>query len=801
MKIPLSWLKEYIDIELSPTDLGHRLTMAGTEGGDIEGIGGSWGEVYVGRVLKVYPHPNADRLRLTTVDLGSEEITVVCGAPNLAADQMIAFARVGARLIDSRTGEIETLETAKIRGIESSGMVCSERELGLGDDHTGILVLPEDAPLGTSLSDYMGDVVLDLDVTPNRPDCLSVLGVAREIAALTGKRVREPDADYFETGDDISGLISVEIADADLCRRYTATILQGIKVGPSPDWLQARLIKAGQRPINNVVDVTNYVMLEYGQPLHAFDYDNLTGGKIIVRPARDGERFVTLDGTEHVMRYPMLVIADANDPVGLAGIIGGLNSEIKESTTTVLLESANFDSINTRRTARALRIRSEASSRFDKGLQPDLAPLALKRATRLIQQLAGGRVCQGFIDAYPIRVKRPHVVLTYDRLRQVLGIDIEPARVKLILDSLGFEMSETSDNRQITVSIPYWRSDITQADDLVEEIARIIGYDELPTSMLSGSVPHHEPQPSRELREHAKDLMVQCGMQEIISYSLTSFISLDTALAWDDELKPLRVANPMSTEQEYLRTTLRGSILSTLSINQHNSRDGLKLFEAGRVYIPREQDLPEEREVLVGVMAGRRTSENWLIPDEYIDFYDAKGVVETLLDQLGVEYIFDQYSDPLFMPGRCAEIRSGQLRIGVMGEVHTQVLERFQIDTAPVILFDLDLEYISQILPDADAKFQSLPRYPGAYRDLALVLARDIQSSKVQAVIQKHSLVACATLFDVYEGTGIPEGKCSLAYRVLFQVSDRTLSGQEVNEAQSQILASLEKELGASIRT
>ena len=287
MKIPLSWLREYVDIELSPTDLGHRLTMAGTEVGDIQVIGGFWGEVYVGRVLKISPHPNADRLRLATVDLGSEEITVVCGAPNVAADQMIAFARVGAKLIDSRTGEIETLRTAKIRGVDSSGMVCSERELGLGDDHTGILVLPEDAPIGASLSEYMGDVVFDLDVTPNRPDCLSVLGVAREVAALTGKVVNEPDADYSETGDEIEGLVSVDIVDADLCRRYTATILQGIKVGPSPDWLQSRLIKAGQRPINNVVDVTNYVMLEYGQPLHAFDYDNPVSYTHLTLPTSD----------------------------------------------------------------------------------------------------------------------------------------------------------------------------------------------------------------------------------------------------------------------------------------------------------------------------------------------------------------------------------------------------------------------------------------------------------------------------------------------------------------------------------
>ena len=808
MKIPLSWLREYVDIDLPPAELAHCLTMSGNEVGSIEVIGGTWENVYVGHVTSVDPHPNADRLRLATVSLGNEEITVVCGAPNVAPGQMVPFAKVGARLIDPSTGETETLKAAKIRGVESAGMVCSERELGLGDDHTGIVVLPEDAPVGIPLSEYMGDVVFDLDVTPNRPDCLSVLGIAREIAALTGKEVREPDLSYIEDGDPIEGLVRVEIADPALCPRYTATVVQGLKVGPSPRWMQERLRKAGQRPINNVVDVTNYVLLEYGQPLHAFDYFTLRQGKIIVRPAREGERFVTPDEAQHTLRPPMLVIADMERSVALAGIMGGLNTEMTEDTTTVLLESANFDPINTRRTSQALRIRSESSARFDKGLQPELAAIALRRATQLIIQLAGGKVCKGAIDVYPKPGERPIIHFTRARLKKVLGISLPLARAQGILTSLGF-LSSGDGKDALRVTVPYWRSDISQEDDLVEEIAKLVGYDEIPTTMLSTSVPQHQHQPAMDLRERVKDIMVACGMQEVISYSLTSMATLESTQPTEGGVQPLRVANPMSGEQEYLRTTLRSSILSTLAANQHNSREGLRLFEVGRVYIPspkdmileRPADLPLELETLVGVMAGPRWPEGWLDRDESLDFYDAKGVLETFLGQLKLQHTFESAADPLFLPGRCARIVVGQSTVGVMGEVHTRVLERFQIDVCPVMLFEVDMGGLLEAMPFEPLQYQPLPRYPGAYRDLALILKGDVPADLVQGIVERHPLVARATLFDVYEGAGIPTGSRSLAYRILFQLPARTLAGDEVNQAQEEIMAALEREVGASLRT
>ena len=396
MRVPLSWLRQYVDVDLPAQELAHRLTMAGIEVGEVEVIGG-WNEVFVGHVTNVRPHPNADRLRLCVVTTGSEELEVVCGAPNVATGQKICFAKVGANIYNTHSERHETLEAAKIRGVESQGMICSAIELGLGDDHSGIIVLPDDAPTGALLDDYLGDTVLDLELTPNRLDCLSVLGVAHEVAALTGKTVLEPEASYEESGAPITEKVNISVASPELCRRYTASLLLGVKIGPSPQWLQDRLIRAGLRPINNVVDVTNFVMLEYNQPLHSFDYDLIKDATVIVRRAWPGEALTTLDGVERKLTPENLVIADANDPIGLGGVIGGANSEISDNTVNVLLESATFDGTNNRATAQTLGLRTEATLRFEKGLRPELAPIALRRATGLIQEVAGGTVAPGIV--------------------------------------------------------------------------------------------------------------------------------------------------------------------------------------------------------------------------------------------------------------------------------------------------------------------------------------------------------------------------------------------------------------------
>jgi phenylalanyl-tRNA synthetase beta chain len=761
----------------------------------------------VGYVTSVEQHPNADRLTLCAVDIGSERVQVVCGAPNVAAKQKIAFAKVGAGLFNAHSGKVEALKAARIRGVVSEGMICSERELGTGDDHTGILVLPDDAPVGTPLSDYLGDYILDLEVTPNRPDCLSVLGVAHEAATLTGATVREPDCSYPEEGPPIETAASVEIADPDLCHRYTASMITGIKVGPSPRWLQDRLLKAGMRPINNVVDITNYVMLEYNQPLHAFDFDTLREGKVVVRRARPGEVLVSLDGVERRLSPSMLVIADARDAAALGGVIGSAHTEMTETTTTVLLESATFSPVNNRRMAQALRISTEASTRFEKGLRPELAPIALRRATQLIHRIAGGVVSRGILDVFPARDRHavPTLTLTMGRLRKVLGIDLPIERVEQVLVSLGF-LCDSLNGNALRVTVPYWRSDINIEDDLVEEVARIIGYEEIPTTMLSTPIPQYQPDPMQELKERVKDLLAACEMQEVITYSLTSLEGLQKVKALDSGIMPLKLANPMSDQQQYLRTTLRNSLLSTLAANRLHDQGPLAIFELGRIYLPRERDsqesggLPEEREVVAGVLAGPQWDALKSSPAGDLGFYDAKGAVEKVLEELGVAAAYEPGQDPALHPGKCARVVAGDATLGVIGEVHPVVVEAFEIERGPVALFELDIKNLLEATSSDGRRYSPVSRFPSATRDLSLVLDLDVPAAKVQEVIVRQRLVDRAVLFDVYSGENLPAGKRSLAYHVYFQAPDRTLTAEEVSRASQAVLKALEREVGAELR-
>ena len=815
MRVPLSWLKKYVPISLPPKELAHRLTMAGTEVGELEQIGGNWDrdKVVVGHVLKVETHPNADRLTLPTVDLGDgETMTVVCGAPNVAAGQKIAFAMEGSLLISPRSGKVEPLKAAKIRGVTSSGMVCSALELGLGEDHEGILVLDKEAPVGTPLVDYLGDAVLDIDVTPNRPDCLSILGIAHEVAALTSEKLTEPDLSYPEGGTPIESQVKIEIADPHLCYRYTASLVSGIKVGPSPTWLQEALVKAGQRPINNVVDITNYAMLEYGQPLHAFDFDKVKDRTIIVRAARPREVLVSLDGERRSLSPPMLTIADADDAIGLAGIMGGANSEMHEGTTSVLIESASFDPINTRRTASALRLSTEASYRFERGIRAELAPLALRRATQLILEIAGGKAAQGIIDLYPGGKEMPVVRISLKRIKQVLGVDFSMREVERVLNSLGFERSKEKEKPSggrkddiLWMKVPFWRSDVAIEDDLVEEVARIVGYDTIPTTTLSTPIPHHQPQPMRSLKENLRDLLAAAGMQETISYPLTNQETLDNIGALGDGPEPLKIANPMSSELDTLRTSLRGSMLETLASNRRISHDeGIRLFEMGRVYLPKEEakerELPEEREMLVGVLSGPRFPVSWLAGQEDMDYFDAKGVMESAFGQIGAHIEYEPSSDPILHPGKSARLVCGGNAVGVMGEVHSSVLGRFDMEGSSATLFEVDLESLLHAAPQARRRYQSISRFPESYRDFALTVNTDVPSAKIKTIMEGHDLVVRASLFDVYSGGEIPAGKKSVAYRLIFQSSSGTLTAEQVNQAQEDILGNLQRQVGAELR-
>ena len=801
MKVPLNWLRQYIDITLPPADLANRLTMAGTEVKGMQVVGGNWENIVVGQIKAINPHPNADRLSLATIDLGKERQTVVTGAPNLNLGDKVAFAYVGAQLIDGHTGQLFRLKPAKIRGVVSTGMACSEKELGISDSHEGIMVLPAEAPVGIPLPDYLGDVIFDLDVTPNRPDCLSVIGIAREVAALTGQSLHLPQVSYEETALPIGEQISIEIPAPDLCPRYCASLINGVRIAESPKWMQQRLLACGMRPINNIVDITNYVMLEHGQPLHAFDYDRIRGKRIIVRRATDGEAIVTLDGVERVLSEDMLVIADEERSVAIAGVMGGANSEVTEQTTSILLEAANFNPASIHYTGRALFLPSEACMRFERGIRPELTLPALKRATQLIMQLAGGEAARGVVDVYPGKLDREPILLSTGEVKQVLGVEFSLDRIVEALTSLGFDCKPAVSASEVWVTAPYWRSDIQQAIDLIEEVARIIGYDKIPTTMLGQPLPRQDPEPILSLKQEVRRSLTGYGFQEVITYSLTSLEMLNKLLPEPYPLEPvpLRVANPMTADQEYLRPNLRANLLAALSANQRHEDGGIRLFELGKVYLPRQKDLPDEPEVLCGILSGARLEMSWQGRDELLDFFDAKGVVEGLLSRLGVEASFEEGGDESLHLSKQAVIVIAGNRLGVVGELHPKVAEAFEI-SGTVYLFEIN---VTTLLPFTLGykRFQPVLRFPAIVRDMALVIDAQITHHRVQDIIKSFPLVEQVTLFDVYTGEQVPPGKKSFAYRITFQSTTHTLTDKEVNQVQQQILDKLSSELGATLRS
>lgn len=805
MKAPLSWLKEYVPITEDVDALAHRLTMGGTEVAGIQRIGEAWNAVVVGRVQSVRPHPNADRLRLVTVDAGGEDDAkeVVCGAPDVAEGQKIAYASVGASLIDPKTGERGKLKRAKIRGVVSEGMVCSERELGLGENHEGIVVLDPDAPVGAPLQAYLGETVLDFDLTPNRPDCLGILGIAREIAALADVPLTEPRMEFPQAGPDVASVARVRIEDPDLCPRYTGAVIQGVEIGPSPQWLVQRLAAIGQGSINNVVDITNYVMFELGQPLHAFDLDQVTQSTVVVRRAKPGERLVTLDGEDRKLNPEMLLIADPEKGIGLAGVMGGANSEIHEGTTNVFLESATFNGANNRRTAAELGMRTEATVRFEKGLRPSLAEVALRRATCLILEVAGGTAAKGILDAWPSRDTYDASLFVHrSRLKQILGVDFEKETVVKTLLRLGFGVEVVG--KDYDVVAPYWRPDVTRPEDVAEELARTVGYDHIPTETIAGKLPRWEPDTKRAVRERVRDLLAAAGLQETVSYPLTTESALSQAGDSRDLPQPLRVANPVAADYSVLRTHLRRSVLGTLVRNERTWRGPIALFEIGRAYLHWGEGLPEERETAVGVLAGPREEPRWNTQGGRSDFYDAKGVVEVMLDELKLRAGFEPAEDGTFMAGRCARVSVNGERVGVVGEVAEAVLSAVESTLRPVAMFEIDLDRLGaaagEHAPGARI-YEPFPRFPESLRDLAVLVEREVPAGEVVTIIERNKLVSRVTVFDVFEGKGIPSGRKSLALRVSYQSSSRTLTSEDVSKAEASILRALEREVGASLRS
>ena len=797
MNVTLNWLKAYIDFEFSPSELADRLTMLGVEVESVKHLGTELEGVIVGSVTSIRPHPNADKLVLCQVDTGeTEELQIVCGAPNAREGMLAPVATIGATLPVGLT-----IKRAKLRGETSQGMLCSEKELGLSDDAAGLMELSTDIPLGTPLSEALGldDVVFELEITPNRPDCLSLIGVAREIRAETGNPLKLPTVDPQESGINIQDLTSVTIDALDLCPRYAARVIQGVKMAESPAWLQQRLESVGIGVINNIVDVTNFVLMEYGQPLHAFDYHKLAENRIVVRRARDNEQITTLDEVARELTSDMLVIADAEKPVALAGIMGGYDSEITETTCDVLLESAYFNPLSIRATAKALGISTEASYRFERGADPGAVLAALDRAAQLIAELTGGTICDGIVDVYPGQQPLTEIQLRPERVNFVLGTTIETAEMVQILDRLGFDVDITGKVYQVVV--PTFRSDVTREIDLIEEIARVYGYDNIPTTLPKGDIPVPAPTPKTEARRRIKHFLLAAGMMEAVNYSFCDPNCFDKIrLNADDPLRnTLQLRNPLSPEMSVLRTTLTPGLLENAQHNRNHQIDTIALFEIGGVFVHDGKEKEPER--VTGVLAGQIGEGVYSDPYRHPDFFDIKGLVEGMFEVCGVVDWTLQKTDALtFHPGRNAEVLLGNRRIGVFGEVHPEVLENYDLPYK-AYLFEFDLEGLADAATFAK-RFEPISIYPKVARDLAIVVDKETLSDMPTELIYTTGgdSVDSVRLFDVYEGEQVPEGKKSLAYTITYHSATETLTDKAVNTLHDEVVKCLNRELGAELR-
>lgn len=802
MRVSYKWLKQYVDIQLSPEELAEKLTMAGLAVENIEQLHPGFQGVVAGIIKDIEAHPNAEHLVVCRVDAG-RELQLVTGAPNVFKGQKVAVALEGARLPAG-----QEIRRATFRGVTSEGMLLSAQEMGLDvglvspADREGILTLPPDASPGTDVAAVLGldDVVLVLELTPNRADCLSVLGVAREVAAITGAPLRLPVITVEEKGQGIEGLARVEIEAPDLCARYVARLVLDVKIGPSPAWLQAYLRAAGMRPINNVVDITNFVMLEMGQPLHAFDYDLLQQHTIIVRRAAAGEKITTLDGVERELDREMLIIADAARPVAVAGVMGGLETEVTSGTVNILIESAHFDGTSIRRTSRKLGLRSEASTRFERGVNLEGAAAAADRAAQLMAELAGGRVAGGRLDRYVRKYKPTTIILRPERVNFILGTDLASSTMKEILERLHLEVKGEG---PFEVTVPPNRGDLTQEIDLIEEIARLYGYDRIPASLPGNITARKKETPGQRWEEAGREAAAAAGLAEVVTYSFVSPRALDNLrLPEEHEWKhTVKLQNPLREDQSILRPSLLPGLLEVTARNASRRVLPVAIYEVGRVFKPHGRQLPEEHLRLGGLVMGS-TGRSWNRPAEEMDFFYLKGIVENILARVNIkEVVWEATADyPFLHPGRGANIKKDGTTLGFIGELHPDVLAVYDLP-ARACVFELDWEQAEKF-NRREVGYDPLPRFPAVERDLAVVVKDDIPAAVVAETIRRaagRELKEC-TLFDVYRGAPVPEGHKSLAYSLVYQLPDRTLTDAEVNAAQERVWKALEEQLGARLR-
>ncbi|MEW6446728.1 MAG: phenylalanine--tRNA ligase subunit beta [Bacillota bacterium] len=798
MRVPLKWLNEFVEVPVRPNELADRLTAAGIAVDAVIPVGGEIEGVITAVLREVRPHPNADRLSICAADTGNAVYEVVTGAPNVFQGAVVPLALEGARLAGGMV-----LKKARFRGVTSNGMVCSEAELGLEERSAGIMILPPGTPLGVDIRTLLGlpDVVLELDLTPNRGDCLSILGIAREAATLYDLELKMPPVLPSVKGNPDSH-IEIEIAAPELCGRYACRIFRSVQTGPAPLWIQTRLRLAGMRPVNNIVDITNYVMLELGQPLHAFDYETLRGGKIIVRRAKPGEVLVSLDGVRRELSPEDLVIADTERAVAVAGVMGGLDTEVTSATEMVLLESANFSPRSIRRTARALGLRSEASLRFEKGVNIEGTVLAADRAAWLVEGTGAGRAVPGVVDCYPVPPQPRTVVVRPGKLEEILGVPLPREKALNWLERLGFAVREHGE--EWVISVPAFRPDVGIEEDIVEEVARIYGYDQVPSTLPFGETTPGRRSPLDTFLRRVSDFLAGFGFNEVVTYSFINPVFFDRMrLPVNDPLRnAIRLKNPISEEQSVLRTMLLPGLLEVLARNASRRVENAAVYELGRVFYPRGvEELPEER-LKLGLAVMGKGPRGWEHPAREMDFFYLKGIVEALFRGTGVkEAVFTPLTDyPSLHPGRAARILAGPGEVGFIGELHPDVLDAFDITNRAVVAeFDLTALFAAR----KAATFVELPRFPGVTRDVSFLLPEEVSAAAVAEAIKTAAgdLLRTLELFDVYQGPKLPEGTRSLAFSMLFQAEDRTLTDEEVTSRVDAVIGKLEKEFGAVLRS